>query len=386
MKRPDSIRGSRAIHQSAARWRYRSVRTLLVAAALGLLVAACGSTGPAQRPAPTDGGPVAQTDPYRPYLVGNPYRINGQWYEPREDFSYDREGMASWYGPNFHGRRTANGETYDMNQLTAAHTTLPMPSIVRVTNLSNGQSVVVRINDRGPYAHDRIIDLSRAAAARIGMLRDGVTRVRVQLLRAESLYLKAQAEAGRPTHRLAASIVQRANEGGETLTAENRRAAEAARRETDDTWTADAEREQEDVPERVEIDLSEESEGERAVVEREPIYRDAGRRENAENRAERDSEQTFRNDSRRGDMRTEQTAASAPRIFVQAGAFSEASNAERVGARLSHLGSTVISPVTVRETVYYRVRVGPVTSAEEGDQLLARVVRSGYPNARIVVE
>src|SRR5262249_11056740 len=108
-------------------------------------------------------------------------------------FDYDRVGTASWYGANFHGRRTANGETYDMNAMTAAHTTLPMPTIVRVTNLDNGRSVIVRINDRGPFVDDRIIDLSRAGARELGFADNGLARVRVTVLREASLRLKQAA-------------------------------------------------------------------------------------------------------------------------------------------------------------------------------------------------
>ena len=94
------------------------------------------------------------------YKVGKPYSINGRTYFPSENMSYRAEGVASWYGRDFHGRLTANGEVYDMHSISAAHTTLPLPSYVRVTNLENGRSIVVRVNDRGPYARSRVIDLS----------------------------------------------------------------------------------------------------------------------------------------------------------------------------------------------------------------------------------
>lgn len=112
--------------------------------------------------------------------VGRPYRIAGRLYTPREDPDYDRTGVASWYGPGFHGRLTANGEVFDQYTLSAAHPTLPLPSYARVTNLENNHSVVVRINDRGPFAHDRIIDLSKRAADVLDFRGDGVARVRVQ--------------------------------------------------------------------------------------------------------------------------------------------------------------------------------------------------------------
>lgn len=112
--------------------------------------------------------------------VGRPYRIAGRLYTPREDPNYDRTGIASWYGPGFHGRLTANGEVFDQYTLSAAHPTLPLPSYARVTNLENNRSVVVRINDRGPFAHDRIIDLSKRASDVLDFRGDGVARVRVQ--------------------------------------------------------------------------------------------------------------------------------------------------------------------------------------------------------------
>lgn len=170
----------------------RSTARVLAALALALTVGACGSSR---------GIPGPTGTPYRAYIVGQPYQINGRTYYPREDFDYDRTGIASWYGSDFHGRRTANGETYDMNAMTAAHPTLPMPTIARVTNLENGRSVIVRINDRGPFAEDRIIDLSRAGARELGFEHAGLARVRVTVLREASLRLKraaglAEAEEG----------------------------------------------------------------------------------------------------------------------------------------------------------------------------------------------
>ena len=113
------------------------------------------------------------------YKMGAPYQIKGLWFTPKEETGYDRQGIASWYGADFHGRKTANGEVYDMNALTAAHPTLPIPSYAYVTNLNNGNRLLVRINDRGPYAHDRIIDMSRQSAKLLGFQNQGTTQVRV---------------------------------------------------------------------------------------------------------------------------------------------------------------------------------------------------------------
>ncbi|MBC6439368.1 MAG: septal ring lytic transglycosylase RlpA family protein [Rhodospirillales bacterium] len=132
---------------------------------------------------------LKETTPPQPtgnYKVGNPYEINGVWYYPEEDPFYDEVGIASWYGKPFHGRTAASGEIYDMNELTAAHKTLPMPVYVRVTNLENDRSLVLRVNDRGPFVEGRIIDVSRRAAQLLDFEAAGITRVRVQVIDPET--------------------------------------------------------------------------------------------------------------------------------------------------------------------------------------------------------
>jgi rare lipoprotein A len=164
--------------------------TLLLMSALVLLTA-CGKS---YRPTysghqePTEGVPgFVDGKKVSPHVkLGQSYTIDGETYVPRHEPDYVEEGMASWYGPGFHGGKTANGEVFDKHEMTAAHRTLPLPSIVRVTMVATGKQVYVRINDRGPFAHSRIIDLSRAAADEIGLLRDGVAKVRVEYMAAES--------------------------------------------------------------------------------------------------------------------------------------------------------------------------------------------------------
>jgi rare lipoprotein A len=114
------------------------------------------------------------------YRVGKPYMVAGKVYVPEEDVNYQAEGLASWYGDDFHGRLTANGEVFDMSSLTAAHPTLPMPCYARVTNLSNGKSLIVRVNDRGPYHGNRLIDVSNKAAELLEFKGNGVAKVRVE--------------------------------------------------------------------------------------------------------------------------------------------------------------------------------------------------------------
>ncbi len=147
-----------------------------------LALGACASTPPK----PVHGGG---------YKIGTPYKIAGVWYHPKEDWTYDETGIASWYGDKFHGRQTANGETFDMYALSAAHPTLPMPTRVKVTNLDNGRSLVLRLNDRGPFKKGRILDVSKAAAKKLGFYRQGTARVRVQMLGRDDLGDRAGKQA-----------------------------------------------------------------------------------------------------------------------------------------------------------------------------------------------
>lgn len=147
-----------------------------LALALGLLVTACASQ---PKPKAVSSAPVSK--PAVPGVkIGKPYQVFGVTYYPEDDRSYDRTGIASWYGPTFHAKATANGEIYNQDDVTAAHKTLPMPSWVEVTNLDNGRTLVVRINDRGPFVDGRIIDLSRRSAQLLGVDRPGLARVRVK--------------------------------------------------------------------------------------------------------------------------------------------------------------------------------------------------------------
>ena len=155
------------------------VRRVLIFGVLAGCLAACGG--------PPYGGYGRTVVPHPVYKVGAPYQVKGVWYYPHVDYAYDQTGLASWYGEQFEGRLTANGEIFDLNQLTAAHKTLPMPSIVEVVNLQNGRALRLRVNDRGPFVDGRIIDLSRHAARLLGFERNGTTWVRVHVLREESI-------------------------------------------------------------------------------------------------------------------------------------------------------------------------------------------------------
>lgn len=173
---------------------------------LALVLSACGYT------TMETGGPPSGREPE--YKVGKPYKVGGRWYTPAEDPYYDVVGYASWYGAQFHGKRTANGEIFDMNGLSAAHTTLPMPSYVRVTNLSNGRSVVLRINDRGPFAQNRVIDVSRRAAQLLGFEKKGIQRVRVQSVRSDGTPFRQAGRSENESRQAAAGATARAVPSG----------------------------------------------------------------------------------------------------------------------------------------------------------------------------
>ena len=253
------------------------------------------------------------------YKIGDPYQIDGTWYYPKEDFGYVETGIASWYGEDFHGKRTANGESYDMYAISAAHRTLQMPCVVRVTNLENGRALLVRVNDRGPYARGRILDLSRRAAELLGMYGPGTAKVRVEVMPEESRMMKEAALRGqRPDLLLLASAAPAFVASGPLP------AALAA-----------------DPP-----------------PPPEPVL----------------------------DERVRVVPVGASSIFVQAGAFANLDNARRVRDSLDSLAPTAIMSVSTTGQRLYRVRVGPLATVDDADAALERVVKRGYPQARIVVE
>ena len=152
-------------------------RGVLIAALLSVVAACAGVARPEapRLPVVTDPAPIVSG-------TMRAYQVRGRWYQPAEQPGYDETGLASWYGAQFNGRPTATGERFDMHALTAAHKTLPLPGLVEVTNLANGRRIVVRVNDRGPFVDNRVIDLSRGSAEALGMLQAGVGEVRVRYL------------------------------------------------------------------------------------------------------------------------------------------------------------------------------------------------------------
>ncbi|MBK4720698.1 septal ring lytic transglycosylase RlpA family protein [Azospirillum sp. YIM DDC1] len=298
-----------------------------------LTLAACASAPPA----PSSSG-LPRSGVYK---VGKPYQVNGVWYYPAEDYSYSETGIASWYGPGFHQKVTANGEVYDQNELTAAHKTLPMPSLVRVTNLDNGRSLVVRINDRGPYANGRIIDMSRRGAQLLGFEGTGTAKVRVQILAEESRAVAAAARQGTPAPMLA------------------------------------------------ELDGPPPKAAPRGSVEVGGVARPTPA---AVTRAPVPPPTTVAGDMVDGRFVPAPVVAELPvkpyeQIYVQVGAFGSQDNVTRVRARLASLGqqAQVTQTVAGRQRLQ-RVRVGPLASVESADAVLNQILQAGLTDAKIVVD
>lgn len=315
----------------------RFLRMLALTAICTTTLAACAETEFLVHTAKQVRGESVSTGEGR-YKIGSPYQIKGVWYYPAEDYEYSETGIASWYGPNFHGKQTANGETYNQNDMTAAHRTLPMPSAVRVTNLENGRSIVLRINDRGPFARGRIIDVSRRGAQLLGFEKNGVAKVRVDVLPNESRQLKTAAINGSSQQiQVAASPRDAVVSRPLPSTAPAQPGAQA----TTPAPAAPAPVRTASLPPPVD-----------------PVLPD--------------------------DVEVLQVSPTG--IYVQAGAFSRLENALRMRDRLFDMGPTQISRFPVSGTEIYRVRIGPLATVEVADATLARVVNSGVSEAQLIVE
>ncbi len=291
------------------------------------------------------------------YKIGQPYEVDGVTYTPAEDWNYDETGIASWYGPNFHGKVTANGELYDMNQVTGAHKTLPMPSLVRVTNLDNGRMIIVRLNDRGPYSRGRILDLSRRGAQLLGYEKIGTAKVRVQILAKESQALAQAARQGQLTIDLAGIDPDQAPPPPPGTPGYVKPAGQAAQP------TPPQQVAQVAVP---------------VADEKAEIQQDVGK------------PAVQGQDIGGRFLPTPQITGTAKvkpsHIYIQAGAFSVQENAERLRKQLSRVAKADISPAIVGGRTFYRVRIGPMMSVDEADQTLSRVVAGGGGDAKIIVD
>lgn len=289
-------------------------------------------------PVPKGGGVVK---------VGLPYNVAGQIYVPREDPAYDKVGVASWYGVLFHGRRTSNGEIYDMNALTAAHPTLPLPSYARVTNLENNRSIIVRINDRGPYKKDRIIDLSDRAAELLGFKAKGTARVRVQYagpapLNGDDTY-ERQVLAKQPWAAHIESVA--VADSGARRGAGPKPAFQTASLMPPLTPAP--------TPPARQLGAW--------APQREP---------------------TAAGQAGKGDLAMPNRGG----VFVQAGLFSDPRNAEALRRRMALIGPTQISQVNFGGDVLHRVSIGPFVNETQARWALDQAGAAGIRDAKLVSE
>jgi len=306
-----------------------SLRRISVTIALAALTAGCATQPP---PSTYTRPPIASTGQYK---VGNPYQIDGTWYYPREQPDYDETGIASWYGPTFYGHQTANGEIYNAGDLTAAHRTLPMPVNVRVTNLDNGKSVVLRVNDRGPYAKGRIIDVSEQAAKLLGFYGQGTARVRVTFVARGTQPGGAPLPTDTPVE-IASAVPAAPVPKVETDPLANLPNAPIA------------------PPVRV------------AALPRpvpDPVPADAGQPTG---------------------VVTQVPVPATTHLYVQVGAFSSYENAMRMREQLGD--DLQISTTRKGGQTLYRVRTAPLNTTDEADAALARLSGLGSNDAHIVVD
>jgi rare lipoprotein A len=328
----------------------RTLRAATLALA-ALLLAACASSqrrgGHANLPPPPTGttaDAVPRTEPRSSH--GNPpfYEVNGERYQVRASAdNYVERGVASWYGPDFHGHNTSSGERYDMYGMTAAHKTLPIPCYARITNLANGRSVVVRINDRGPFVDNRIVDLSYAAATRLDIVRTGTAFVELRtvgpgettIVAAPMVAAAGPPAATSPTAAPSATATSVAIVAAGTIVA-----------------AAPAAAQPEEVP--------------TAPVATGPAP-------------------TAPAPAAPAPAATSPAESVPVALYIQIGAFADPANAQRVVERLQSAGVAHVFSVANADSgqLLRRVRVGPISTVEEFDRLAAQLSTLGYPEARL---
>lgn len=388
--------------RSALAPRTRRASRLGVLLAATLSVAACDSGGARLGPRIVElGQPVPKGGGV--YKVGSPYRLNGRTYTPEEVKRYDETGIASWYGELFHGRRTANGEIFDMEALSAAHPTMPLPSYARVTNLRNGRSLVVRVNDRGPYAHGRMIDLSWAVASLLEMKGAGTAPVRVQYLgpaplgggeRYERDVLAAQHWAG-PRVAFAASpakALRREASAG--------RSRHAARAPQESPATAALEPQMDPAPAARDTGANRPPTIPVSFVEAVTTGKIAAPARGAPSAKPQGPKPQGPKPSaappRPAAIPAGRTAAipSAPKkpasavaapapIFVEAGLFPRKATADRLASILGEIAATTVEPVTLGHRSVHRLRLGPFQHDRAAQAAVTRMRDAGLTDARI---
>lgn len=426
--------------------RSRFILALSTVLLASTVVAGCGGGKATSTATGTKASPYTSGNYPGILKIGNPYDIAGRTYYPAHDPDYVEEGIASWYGPKFHGRATANGERFDQNQLTAAHRTLPLPSMVRVTNLENGRVSILKVNDRGPFAKDRIIDLSKKAAEDLGVIAKGTAHVRVEYLPNETRQLVAgllrnnQIKADSATLTMLAmndlqyegAVASDAGSGfglissaqaaepvyGATVTgAVSERAPLAPVTSQDLPAAQGSETQMARIERTAPASAQPIPYGEGGVVPRTmPLNADEyGAASSAEVNAPVQAEpilpdttfspqpySTPAEPARPQELQplpqeveapayqpapaaTQPGLAASPTgFFIQAGSFSQESNAHDLSQRLAGLGRTSVKPVDINGRTWYRVRLGPINDPATMQATLQNVQSMGVQDARVV--
>ena len=272
------------------------------------------------------------------YKVGNPYVVDGKRYYPKKNLNYDEKGVASWYGPKFHGKLTANGEIFNQYKLTAAHKTLPIPSAVKVTNLKNNKSLIVRINDRGPFVNDRIIDLSYQSAKKLNLIAAGTGFVRVQILRSESILLEKLAKKGQFPE-----ISEIINQTKPPINQVN--------------------------------------------------FTNVSIKKIGENNLSNNSDKNFKKNKTQAYFEQKQKKVEALKvngkkykIWIQIASFSNKKSANVLKTKFSSIKNININKVASKGKSYYRVRVGPFKKINESKEIYNFLIKNGMEGTKIFVE
>lgn len=345
----------------------RSALRACGALALAASLAACGSS---QRGAPASSGASA---PAGTYKIGQPYKIDGVTYTPKEEFNRTETGVASWYGPGFHGKATANGERYDQSDRTAAHRTLQMPAVVRVTNLDNGTSTVVRINDRGPFARNRVIDLSRTAAQELNMVGTGTARVRIDQLPNESMAVRDVALAGGGPSEQHAAMAQAAT-GYRPPAATPAPVPAPAPAPPPASVQMQASAPPPPTP----------APAPAPAAGRQPTPAELGWPTTP--RAPSVESQPPVGRSTVASLAATPAAVAGSGFYVQTGAFTTPENAERQRNAVRSYGSSEVLQASAGGRGVWRVRLGPYTTQDAAGIVADRLRRSGFGDARVVTD
>jgi rare lipoprotein A len=344
------------------------------------------------------------------YKVGEPYTIAGQTYVPKEQPDYDEVGLASWYGSDFHGKKTANGDTFDKDSLTAAHNTLPLPSMVRVTNLENNKTLIVMVNDRGPFSKKRVIDVSERSAQILGFKDKGVAKVRVQFLQGQTKRLLADmpnapkylasandavAEPASFDTKVSSAPLPAVTAAGEEAVASNitvapsnaktalqkgsKTAAKNAKNQVTESDTTPKNMVSEEITKDEALGKAATTKVPETAMNKALAAEDAAAPTAtpvaSTVSAKSDEEKTEAAPSEKGEKQ-----------FIQAGTFSVKANAERAEKKLRALGDVSVTTLKSGSKNLYRVRVGPIENPEIAKTVLQKVIKLGHADARIVSE